>query len=280
MACQHFETVWPVLFDSAGAVGVAEVLRSWREEDPRELWFRLRDEGPKEEPAEAVAQWLWLQARAGSGVPVFWSSEERITDGEAGDSGPHLLQGDKRAQSYYRAWQNKATGALRLMQSDGRGVLRTPGHKGSHYSPTKSAGQKGFNAAGAGGLVRTETVAERIEFVSHLVAQWLALQSANALGKPVSANGEKWKTAGYAHLSDLASASHPRKSREFGFGRGSHRPRDLHGSQLSRGNRIWLGMSAVRCAWTRLQMECGRRHRRNLRGSTVSLRPWRSLVLG
>lgn len=64
--------VWPVVLDPVTGPRVSEVLRGWRGEDPRALWFRLRDLGPLQDPAEAAAQLLWLQARAASGVPVWW----------------------------------------------------------------------------------------------------------------------------------------------------------------------------------------------------------------
>jgi hypothetical protein len=65
--------VWPVVLDHVEGPRVEAFLRSWRAEDPRALWFRLRDLGPiTDDVAAAAAQLLWLQARAASGVPVWW----------------------------------------------------------------------------------------------------------------------------------------------------------------------------------------------------------------
>lgn len=59
-----------------GSVG--EVLRGWEGEDPRALWFRLRNEGRPNDPVPYAASWLWLQARAASGVPVWWSTPSAL----------------------------------------------------------------------------------------------------------------------------------------------------------------------------------------------------------
>lgn len=83
--------VWPVCLDAVTGPRVAAVLRSWRGEDPRALWFRLRDKGPREDLAEAAAQLLWLQARAASGVPVWWDGSKLVQ--WADDGGVRLNAG-------------------------------------------------------------------------------------------------------------------------------------------------------------------------------------------
>jgi len=70
--------VWPTVMDPEEGPTVSATLRSWRGEDPRQLWFRLRDEGPMRDRPAAAAQLLWLQARAASGVPVWWEGTERL----------------------------------------------------------------------------------------------------------------------------------------------------------------------------------------------------------
>lgn len=73
--------VWPVVLDPDTGPRVSAILRSWRGEDPRALWFRLRDMGPiTDDAAGAAAQLLWLQARAASGVPVWWEGSEAVSD--------------------------------------------------------------------------------------------------------------------------------------------------------------------------------------------------------
>jgi hypothetical protein len=64
--------VWPLLLVPADAAQVARILRSWAGEHPRELWQRLAAQPPAEDLHERAAQWLWLQARSASGVPIWW----------------------------------------------------------------------------------------------------------------------------------------------------------------------------------------------------------------
>ena len=53
--------------DRAVSLAAAEIIRGWKDEDPRALWERLRAEGPARcppvDPAE-VARWLWVAQRA------------------------------------------------------------------------------------------------------------------------------------------------------------------------------------------------------------------------
>lgn len=72
--------VWPLLLAPASAADVARVLRSWAGEHPRDLWQRLAAVPPAEDLHERAAQWLWLQARAPSGVPV-WFEDWRWVSG-------------------------------------------------------------------------------------------------------------------------------------------------------------------------------------------------------
>lgn len=95
---------WAVILGPDGA-RVASILRGWEGEDARALWFRLRDAGPSSDPAAYVAQWLWLQARAASGVPVWWAG------------GADLVSMDGHGRGPYPAWQ--ATCAPKLLQCKG-----------------------------------------------------------------------------------------------------------------------------------------------------------------
>ena len=84
--------VWPLLLSAESAHKVADVLRSWVGEHPRDLWKRLADQPPAEEPHERAAQWLWLQARSASGVPIWWDGWRHV-DGRgrgASDRGEDL----------------------------------------------------------------------------------------------------------------------------------------------------------------------------------------------
>lgn len=72
--------VWPTVLDAETGPRVSAILRGWRGEDPRALWFRLRDMGPiLDDVSGAAAQLLWLQARAASGVPVWWEGDAGLT---------------------------------------------------------------------------------------------------------------------------------------------------------------------------------------------------------
>lgn len=213
--------VWPVLLQRDSAQAVAKVLRRWGAEpdfDPRALWARLAELPPAEDLPERVAQWLWLQGRAGGGVPVFWRDRE-LTQGErdregkpklkkpgqkgirlsqvsrtgltrAGQNKPALLQGSAGGRPPQPAGQRNTS----LFASDGRGVLRAAGQKAS--------------GGGSGGLVDIGGLADRLELLAESVAHWLCLQAGGALGKPVTRVSEDgtWHTHGYAHLTDSARA--------------------------------------------------------------------------
>jgi len=112
--------VWPTALDETDGPAVSEVLRGWRGEDPRGLWFRLRDAGPMPGRVDGAAQLLWLQARAASGVPVWWEG--------AGMTGPGFNTG-QRARDEKRAAERVGGEQARLLASDGRGDPRESGQR-------------------------------------------------------------------------------------------------------------------------------------------------------
>lgn len=135
--------VWAKLLDPetglAFAHAVRDHLRAWSKRfGPVELWDWLRDQGPIFEDDQEtigpawVAQWLWLQARAGGGVPVWW---ERL------DKGGHRLVQHSRT-GIANAGQNKK--AWRLVQGErptsGSGQVKNAGQKGASGSWTESPG--------------------------------------------------------------------------------------------------------------------------------------------
>lgn len=172
--------VWPVCLDPVTGPRVAAILRSWRGEDPRALWFRLRDAGPFDDRAEAAAQLLWLQARAASGVPVWWEGSEVLAAPGAGrvrqfaaDRGANGLRLVQHASTKVDdAGQRQATepsliqmangrgpyvasmAGDKLLASDGRGVPREAGHKAD-----KDHGGR------TGGIVDPGTIAGRLDAV-------------------------------------------------------------------------------------------------------------------
>ena len=182
--------VWPAILHPETSRAVGAVLRAWREGPIQDLWFRLRDEGPREDPVEAVAQWLVLQARSANGAPVFWSSKQRHqTRSEGRDPDAYVMQcGGAHAQLRQGSGAGRKPQPAgqrdpqqtdpKLMASDGRGVVREAGIKGDKSclrrghddGGDRPADQKGVNRAGCGGLVRIETLAERVEAIGR--APW------------------------------------------------------------------------------------------------------------
>ena len=136
--------VWPAILDEETGPRIAASLRGWRTEDPRELWFRLRDMGPiTDDLAGAAAQLLWLQARAASGVPVWWESNGELLaapgDGRdrqlAADRG--LVSMDGHGRGPYPAWQSTGIPAAPKVDEAGQPSNTTRGAngKGSHGGP-------------------------------------------------------------------------------------------------------------------------------------------------
>jgi hypothetical protein len=189
--------VWPVVLDDETGPRVSAILRRWRDEDPRALWFRLRDLGPVEESAEAAAQLLWLQARAASGVPVWWAEEvlraapgdgrESQRAADRGSNGPrkgrsgggyssdaawqtggHLVQW--ASTKIDAAGQRQATEPPRLLSMDGHGrgppprVVATSRSVRVVQAPGLpfEAGHKGTDSRG-GGIVDPGTIADRAD---------------------------------------------------------------------------------------------------------------------
>lgn len=198
--------VWPTILHPETGPLVAARLRSWGAEDPRELWTRLSKEPPPEDQPSAAAQWLWLQARAASGVPVWWEGGRLLASDGRGvprDAGQR-----RRPEEGWRS-ADHATGrtqpAAQTHAQDGAwmmgsGERRDP--QGMTQRGVKPAKEKGVNREGGGGIVYTETLARRVEALVETVARWIVLQAGGALGKPVDLQGERWRTHGYGLLDD------------------------------------------------------------------------------
>lgn len=152
--------VWPLCLDPVTGPVVSRWLRSWRGEEPRALWFRLRDAGPAEDLLERAAGLLWLQARAASGVPVWWEGDAPALVQDRGWKSPTCS-----TRKVWTAVQGNATEPC-LLASDGRGVPREAGHKGGG---TRAACGKGFNAEGFGGMVDPGTIADRLDAIRRAV---------------------------------------------------------------------------------------------------------------
>lgn len=109
--------VWPLLLAPSSAAEVARVLRSWCGEHPRDLWQRLAAVAPLDDPHERAAQWLWLQARSASGVPIWWDGWRHVTG-----SGRTATD---RAEDL--RWPGHRDQRAEWLASDGRGTPRPAG---------------------------------------------------------------------------------------------------------------------------------------------------------
>lgn len=141
--------VWPLLLRPADAARVATVLRSWAGEHHGVLWDRIKASPPADNIHERAAGWLWLQARAASGVPLWWSGE-RWEQG-SGEGRPPQPAG-QRGQ-----W------------------LQCRSHGSSTHGAVQAASQKGTARGRTGGMVNPATIAARIEALAEAFARvdWL-----------------------------------------------------------------------------------------------------------
>lgn len=77
------------------SLAAAEIIRSWTDEDPKELWLRLRDEGPpkgpKVEPRE-VARWSWIQHQNMRRRPIIARNNELWTVANTPEAAGGLYQ--------------------------------------------------------------------------------------------------------------------------------------------------------------------------------------------
>lgn len=119
--------------ERAGAV--AEVLESWLDREPVELWEDLVARAPLPDRAARAAQVTWIQGRAAGNTPIAWSEERhRWEMGEL-----PFADGSPRAMS--RAYCG-------------------------HFNRLKPIKGKGFNKSRAGGLLSTRAPARRIRAIA------------------------------------------------------------------------------------------------------------------
>lgn len=182
--------VWAVVLDPVLGPEVSAMLRFWRDrevrdplepllpprrQDPRDLWFALRSYGPLSHPVEAAAQLLWLQARAASGVPVWWASG--TAQGPGYNTGQRARDEARAvARSGPEQWASSKVDAAgqrqasELFASDGRGVPRATGQRGerlfSHGGGAGHAYEAGHKGS-AGGIVDPGTIAHRLDEARH-----------------------------------------------------------------------------------------------------------------
>lgn len=187
--------VWPLLLEPGAAARVAAVLRSWSGEHPRDLWQRLAAQPPAEDVHERAAQWLWLQARSASGVPIWWDGW-RLEAGNGKtptDRGEDLRWPAHQAERARWRQADHATGRDMAAGQSGRGWLQgksegrtsaqAPWQKGGwrfdarpgDAALDRPAGPSGQTNGRTGGMVNPATIAERIEAVAQAFGgRWVA----------------------------------------------------------------------------------------------------------
>lgn len=163
--------VWPLLLEPGAAARVAAVLRSWAGEHPRELWQRLAAVPPAEDLHERAAQWLWLQARSASGVPIWW-------DGWRGGEGTRWEAMCGRgvpqrpgAKDPPRGWlASNGDGQAVVAGAKGLGGWRMGEEQKKSRRGTRTLSEKGTANGRTGGMVNPGTIADRIEAVARAFA--------------------------------------------------------------------------------------------------------------
>ncbi len=158
--------VWPLCLDPVTGPLVSAWLRSWRSEDPRALWFRLRDAGPAEDLIERAAGLLWLQARAASGVPVWWEDGEVLA--APGKNRTKQFAHDRGANGL-KKWDRTRAGNVGPANQAHATEPRVLVHRDPDGSTRANAG-KGFNAGGAGGMIDPGTIATRLDAIRLVMA--------------------------------------------------------------------------------------------------------------
>lgn len=77
--------VWEVLSNEKGRAAVVRTLYALHTQGPLdEVWPRLLYEPPQHPPALRVAQYLCLQARAASSIPIWWNSKNHRWESPTG----------------------------------------------------------------------------------------------------------------------------------------------------------------------------------------------------
>ena len=168
--------VWAALVDPATCHRVADVLRGWKDEDPKALWDRLKADPIPLESAEFTAAWTYLQAVEFSGKPVgvnggIFNVSAQKTDRPADGSDRWISSvlgpGDvaQRVDAIEHASWPRSTSeewsrwVARWLWLNGRSF----GSKGEEF---------GFDG-GNGWNIDQRMMAERVERMSHL--QWPAV---------------------------------------------------------------------------------------------------------
>ena len=187
---------WGALLDPDVRPQVCEILRSWTDEDPVELWHRLAKQPQAEGAAERAAQWLWLQARSASNTPLWWNEDGlRMSRGGGGVTTP----------GQRGSWRQART-------DNGKPIVAPPvqSHSGAWQMGEKYGGkvkapkQSGTSGGRANGIRDPATIARQA--IAGAVASFLVLQAGGYMGKPVSWRNGAWAHHGFARPSKASMA--------------------------------------------------------------------------
>lgn len=140
-----------------------------------------------------------------SGVPAL-VAHPPVRMGDEGGNERKISQKGMTLADHNRFNRGGTTAEQCWLMSDGRGVPRPCSEKG-RGTPTR-----------ARGIIHVASLANRIEGIgsaswpvpsdvmAEVVATWLVLQTGSARGRPVDLEDGRWRTVGYAHLTDTARA--------------------------------------------------------------------------
>lgn len=166
--------IWPLIFDERRAAQIGATLRGWEataDFDPRALWGRLKDKPPLAHPAERAAQWLWLQARSASGVPVFWGPDLDEDGWRMGEELTKARRGTRTLAQVGGGWL-QASGGERLPKPAYSRDSWVRNRSRSHAALMPIDDRGSDNRWTGGGLVYPSTIAQRVEDIATVRKQW------------------------------------------------------------------------------------------------------------
>jgi hypothetical protein len=140
--------IWTLILELERCRDVAAVLRSWEGLDPRMLWDQLAATPPIDHTPARAAQWLWLQARSASGVPVWWDGERHTSS----HHGKGLTTAGQKGGGEWRMGEERSKAARGT-----RTLSQVGGGPDTRWT--------------SGGIVHPATIADRIEAIARAVIE-------------------------------------------------------------------------------------------------------------
>lgn len=177
---------WQALTTTTLRMQVVGQLLRWQGRNPVQLWDELAAAPPPPDPAEAVAGWLWLQARSANSCPVWhdpdlgWRMGDKPRAGFEGSllpKAPYTTRRMDQGNTTLHA-EKVATTRRRIAEQGHRPDDPTRGGQAARGLTQKATSNNGRGVRG-GGMVHPATIAERIEGLAPLLkaARWTVLQA-------------------------------------------------------------------------------------------------------